>query len=427
MRLRAFLAGLLLAGQAHAQIVVRHPAFAVVQSTAPALDLNFLTTTLDSRVTFSRASTRSCTNSSGQIVSVAVNVACMDYDPGTLALKGLSVEAAGTNLLYYSQDFSNAVWTTNAATTKTAAYATAPDGTTTAARVQLVSSGNQAVTWFQQNLAGAGVGASLPNTVSLWVKSTSGANQTFAIKSTQSGVADHFSSDLVATSTWQRFSFSTTFAAGGAGYFAGVTVGSALASADIEVWGLQLETGYATTSYIPTTSAAVTRAADVAYVNVVGLQGINGNTGSLFGQMVYEAPVVTATSAAARWLSFNDGNNPNAGTEFGFEGGSIVDGLIDNQATRTVMSNVVASTMPGTTYRLAIAFSPINAAEAGNSTAYPTATRAAGSTPLSLTVLNLNQSQRFQGQASIWFQRVTYYPAYLGPAWVTNKANGAIP
>ena len=88
MRLRAFLAGLLLAGQAHAQIVVRHPAFAVVQSTTPALDLNFLSATLDSRVTFSRASTRSCTNSSGQIVSVAVNVACMDTTLARWRLRG---------------------------------------------------------------------------------------------------------------------------------------------------------------------------------------------------------------------------------------------------------------------------------------------------------------------------------------------------
>ena len=58
---RSFLAALLLIGQAHAQNIATDPVFSVVQSTAPALDIDFTTGTLDPRVTFSRASNRTCT------------------------------------------------------------------------------------------------------------------------------------------------------------------------------------------------------------------------------------------------------------------------------------------------------------------------------------------------------------------------------
>ncbi len=78
-------------------------------------------------------------------------------------------------------------------------------------------------------------------------------------------------------------------------------------------------------------------------------------------------------------------------------------------------------------YRMALSFNAINAASAANFVSYPTATRTAGSTPLSLTVLNFNQPQRFQGQSSLWLQHATYYPGYLGQNWVTGNSNGTIP
>src|SRR5580765_5882879 len=76
--------------------------------TSPSLDLNFMVPgVLDPRITFTRASTATYTDMSGTIQSVAVNAPRWDYDPVTLALRGLLIEEARTNLLLQSGDMSN--------------------------------------------------------------------------------------------------------------------------------------------------------------------------------------------------------------------------------------------------------------------------------------------------------------------------------
>jgi hypothetical protein len=64
----------------------------------PALDLNFLSGTLDSRVAFSRASTATVIDSSGTIQTSAVNSPRFDFDPVTLTQRGLLIEEPRTNL-----------------------------------------------------------------------------------------------------------------------------------------------------------------------------------------------------------------------------------------------------------------------------------------------------------------------------------------
>jgi hypothetical protein len=69
----------------------------------PALLLNFVNTTaLDSRITFTRATTATVTGSNGVIQSSAINDPRFDYDPVTLASKGLLIEEQRINLLLNS-------------------------------------------------------------------------------------------------------------------------------------------------------------------------------------------------------------------------------------------------------------------------------------------------------------------------------------
>jgi len=160
----------------------------------------------------------------------------------------------GNNLGLYSQDYSQASWTKNSATITTA-YATAPDGTSTANRV-VFTAGATSSTQIQQTYTATLSGLTL--TVSAWVKSNTGASQTFQLKLTQAGVADHYSADQTATTSWQRFTYTFTFAAGGTGAIIGVANGSDSLAKDLQVWGIQLELGSVASSYTPTTSAIVT-------------------------------------------------------------------------------------------------------------------------------------------------------------------------
>jgi hypothetical protein len=72
-------------------------------SGVPSLVLDFLTTTsLDSRITFTRSTTATFIGSNGLIQSAAINAPRFDYDPVTLAPKGLLIEEQRINLLLNS-------------------------------------------------------------------------------------------------------------------------------------------------------------------------------------------------------------------------------------------------------------------------------------------------------------------------------------
>lgn len=69
----------------------------------PSLNLQFAgSTTLDPRITFTRASSGSYYNSAGVLTLAGTNVPRLDYNPSTLQPQGLLIEEARTNLLLNS-------------------------------------------------------------------------------------------------------------------------------------------------------------------------------------------------------------------------------------------------------------------------------------------------------------------------------------
>jgi hypothetical protein len=241
----------------------------------PRMALDFTTGVLDSRITVARAlNTATRVNSSGLIEGVNANLPRFDYDPITLAPKGLLIEELRTNLVPYSQDFSNPTWSkSNVAAT--ADTTVAPDGTTTADT--LTASSASGFTWQVVSFTGDG-----DKTMSCFVKAgtaatsvvqirdaTAIANRGYFIITWTAGVpsvvrlttgtvlgVDAFpdgwyrlrllaSNVVAANSNQYRFLPDTTAGTG-----------------TVIVWGVQAENGAFATSYIPTTTTSLTRNAD---------------------------------------------------------------------------------------------------------------------------------------------------------------------
>jgi hypothetical protein len=196
---------------------------------------------------------------------------------GTLSSCGrLLLEPQRTNRVLYSEQFDNAAWVKSVATV-TANTTISPDGNQNADTIAFTAS---AIAFCQQIVAGAFESQS--HTVSVYAKVASGT-ATFRLKCTHGGVTDYFSSDFTATTTWQRFTFTATFGATiGTSIVCGVINGTNALAKNVIFYGFQTEANasYATT-YIPTTTAAVTRIADVA--SKTGVSSLIGQTeGTLF-------------------------------------------------------------------------------------------------------------------------------------------------
>jgi len=145
--------------------------------------------------------------------------------------RGYHAYGALTNYILHSQNLANAAWLSLiAGTTATSNAGVAPDGTGTATRVQLAA---DAISQVYQNTATAP--PSTARTVALFVKSNTGANQTFRLKNTEAGVVDYYSGVMTATASWQRFAFAQTHGSAASQVSAAVANNEAVAK-DLLVW-----------------------------------------------------------------------------------------------------------------------------------------------------------------------------------------------
>ena len=221
-------------------------------------------------MTVVRATTATRVNSAGLIESVANNVPRLDYSNGTCP--SLLVEPQRTNLVTYSEQFDNADWTKQSGVSVTANQTISPDGTQNADLV--VGGGSSGI--FQ---SGKTVSTTVANTKSVYLKGVSGGE----VVRLQDPYQTLGYTVCTLTTSWQRFTLSEVQSGG----FAGLWV-TLIPSGGIYIWGAQLEDSTYATSYIPTTSAAVTRNADV--ISKTGISSLIGQTeGVMFIDYNYDA------------------------------------------------------------------------------------------------------------------------------------------
>jgi hypothetical protein len=389
---------------------------------APSFQRDFMSGSLGAGAVFTRASTGTYTNASGVLASAANDAPRFDYDPATLQPKGVLLETASTNLMLQSGDFNNVAWSKAgavvAAPTTTANQATAPDGTLTAARIvwpQVIGT-NASSFLYQAFLATAA-----PYAQSIWLKGNAGGEQIYLYVT--NNAIWYSAARITLTTQWQRFNLITPALTAASWFFVlGVDVGAGAGHATtpaqtIYAWGGQSEAIGYTTSYIPTTGATASRAADALSYPIASVTGFDATKGSLAHEYIIEGAVVSF-NAPAQLLGANPANDvidvdeyANSGTAIApnlaacglFVGGTIL--TYGAFAAVPVPANVV--------HRGASAWSS-GLAMIGAHDGVGTTSSAGSATSVPVIAnLSIGGIERGQPMVSQWARRIRYWPRAL--------------
>ena len=358
-------------------------------------------------ITFTRASTATFTGSNGLIQSAAIDAPRFDFDPVTLAARGILIEEQRTNLLTYSEDFSNAAWLkagtgTASAPVVTANAATAPDGATSADLIVFNRGAGNTLTDHSYMSQSPSV-TSGAHTQTVWLKAASPGDVGKQLALRNVGGANYLTVTL--TADWVRYTrtetgASPTFEIANRGTF------TADNSVSAYVWGAQLEAGSFATSYIPTVASQVTRSADAASVNTLS-PWYNAAEGTLFVQATSSVPDSDAIVRFAAAL-FETGSYANAVRL------ERLGGVARDVQTVGGSSNVVTALWSaGNTVAIAGAYKNSNSAASFNGAAVQDI---AGNVPTGIATLGIGGGVSGSNSLCGHIRRITYYPRRLSNA-----------
>jgi hypothetical protein len=356
-----------------------------------------------------------------------------DYDPVTLAAKGLLIEEQRTNLQTYSNDFSNAVWAAASGAKIVAASAfVSPDGNVNAWTV--TDSSAVAFDGIYQPVTVPVDSATYTGSIYIR-KTTGGTSATFGINMLINGgtnvnnnvrINTDLGTVLTGTATvtdvnsyWRvacpitnngtagNTTLSMSLFPATNTYNLSASVATATGSATI--YGAQIETGTFATSYIPTVASQVTRVADSASIDTL-TPWYNATEGSLFVQFScpgYDAAVfppiavLGTTSVSNRGYSHVINGSTN---DSGFN-------IYDNTPTYQGVPGFAAYTK-GATRKQIGAYKVNNSAATSDGAAATTDTTV--TLPTSLNTLTIGRyaiagTARLNGH----IQTINYYPTRL--------------
>lgn len=333
----------------------------------PALDLyayNSVTNSdgVPSGVSFTRSSTATAIDQVGNVYSVAANELRHDWNPTTGEYLGWLIEGTATNILLYSQDFTQSgSWASNGLTVAANAT-TSPDGTTNACSVTVSDATNP---YLAQNVS---LTSGTQYTLSVWVKGSASSNgKTGVIQffRNSDGLDVTSTSFTISSSSWTRVSVINT-----AGVLTTGTYTVRLDLPDVSpsvndvvyIWGAQLESGSYVTSYIPTTTAQAVRADDMMYVPITNFP-FNQNEGTVYAEVDFDG--IGRPAGYGNFVSLAASSSPTTNRLcIYFNDSSVNDSCVFYICATTIQWNATAlnNLQKDTKYRVAMAYKDANCA-----------------------------------------------------------------
>ena len=351
---------------------------------------------------YTPTTTQPITNYIPVLLSAGGNQPRFDCNPTTGESLGLFIEEQRTNLATYSADFGNAAWTPTGTGGVSPTILTnqviAPDGTLTGDQINLpaVSGASNFQLVYRPFTASA-----TTYTGSFFLKGQNGGEVVW-INFTKDGV-NYTQTLCTLTTSWQRFSLTSTRTAGADNLQVGVDLRDSAESAKpaqtVFIWGGQLEVGAFASSYIATTSASATRTADVA--NMTGTNFYswwNQNEGTYYIENSYggfdNQPIA---------LSDIDAAGANAWAYA--TGAGVLSTYFTAPVSIALNTSVTASV--NTSYRYASAFSPTGkAASASNTTAVVSANTVNPKPSTGICIGRFDTGYWINGR----IKKIAYYP-----------------
>lgn len=405
--------------QVQAQVMTRP----VISQYTPPFVADFTTGTLPAGVSFSRSSAGTYFDASGILQTASINTPRFDYDPITLAAKGLLIEESRTNVLNYSEQLDNAYWNKGNASIS-ANVTTALDGASTGDKlVDNTTNGVHEIARAYNSVSGTSY------VLSVFVKK---AERGFLFLKTQDGnkgVGFNLTTATVSNAQsasgkviplpngWYRC---IMFFTGNSTTTTTFEIGSGNASTDwtangdyryvgdgggLTLWGVDLQTGGFETSYIAVVASAVTRAADNA--TLTGISTWYNQNYSTF--LINYQLLPGQTNAYTDAFSVNNGSGAHEIVLYAKYTGSVI---LNTPVNGVYAGQIQASYLPANftnPFRVAVAVSNNSSAMVVNGTVYTANT---GVLPTGLSQVTLGRARNNTNLEYLngWISRFMYYP-----------------